>query len=151
MAYSNLLGGRVISGTVADSPATINAELVHGDEQAFWLEKRVQLTTMRRDMPFWDRAAQTAILMTRRVARVPQEAAFRLMAVYLKMLMMVQLVDLSSMMLPVWMSHNVQGLLGSELEKKNGDGEPKKEGAEGAAKDAAAAPAAAAGDAPPTA
>ena len=39
-------------------------------------------------------------------------------------------------------------VLGSELEKKNGDGEPKKEGAEGAAKDA---PAAAAGDAPPTA
>lgn len=126
--YSTNIGSRQLSDKAADSPYIINAEQVHGDEQEFWLANRTFNRKEQTPMPYWDRMAHTIVLMSRRAVRVPQEAAFRLMAVYLKLIMMVKLVDLSSMMLPIWMSHNVQGLLGTELEKKNGDGEKEKKG-----------------------
>eukprot|EP00744_Colponema_vietnamica_P022119 GILI01031725.1.p1 GENE.GILI01031725.1~~GILI01031725.1.p1 ORF type:complete len:217 (+),score=32.63 GILI01031725.1:64-651(+) len=146
--YSTAIGSRQLSDKAADSPYLINAEQVHGDEQEFWHAQRNFNRKDKSPMPYWDRMAHTTILMSRRAARVPQEAAFRLMAVYLKLIMMVKLVDLSSMMLPLWMSHNVQGLLGSELEKKNGDGENDKKDDAGKVDDTPTDVAAAAQSAP---
>ena len=103
----------------------IDAEHVHGDEQVFWQQRQNFYRSNRTAplMPIWDRLAHVAILTTRKVERVPQEAAFRLMAVYLKLMFLPSIVGTVSAMLPLWKSHNVQGLLGKQLKDKNGDGE----------------------------
>ncbi len=105
----------------------VDAEVIHGDEQVFWSERR---TFQRRYyppyMPSWDRFAQTLILMARTVPRVPQEAAFRLLAVFLKLLLIGRLTDLAQMMLPSWMSVNVQGLLPAPGTETSSAGKPER-------------------------
>jgi hypothetical protein len=131
----------------------IDAEHVHGDEQAFWRQKHDFYKKEAPLMPLWDRVAHVAILTTRKAERVPQEAAFRLMAVYLKLMFLPSITTTVSTMLPLWMSHNLQGLMGRELKEKNGDGEggdaEKKDGATDSSSAAAPAEEAAAPPTPP--
>lgn len=127
-----------------DSPRVLSAEALHNDERAFWRQRRSFYVRRNRDVyvPTWDRCAQALLLMSRSVARVPQEAAFRLFAVFLKMMLTARLADLSSVLLPVWLSHNVAPLL--EEAKRNA-----KEGPTGAAAAEAGTPAPAAVAEPP--
>lgn len=85
-------------------PRLIDAELIHGDEQEFWSERR----TFRRSggsrqtfYPTWDRQAQALIMMVERVPRVPAAAAFRLMTLGLRMLLLPRLAGMVSTMLPL--------------------------------------------------
>lgn len=85
-------------------PRLIDAELIHGDEQEFWSERR----TFRRSggsrqtfYPTWDRQAQALIMMVERVPRVPAAAAFRLMTLGLRMLLLPRLAGVVSTMLPL--------------------------------------------------
>ncbi|KAG8342793.1 hypothetical protein ERJ75_001465800 [Trypanosoma vivax] len=94
----------------------INAEVLHGDEQKFWSERRTFYTQRRTYFPMWDRCAQALVLMTREVPRVPQEMAFRLMAVFLKLLLLPRLVVNTELMLPSWVSANVEGVVRDALE-----------------------------------
>jgi hypothetical protein len=90
----------------------IDAEILHGgDEQAFWTEKRWFSGCSREYMPTWDRSAQTLILLSRAAPRVPQEAAFRLFSVFMKMLMITKVTELASTMLPLWATVNMEGLI----------------------------------------
>lgn len=115
----------------------IDAEAIHGDEQAFWQEKRWFYYGKRGEyMPTWDRMAQTLILMTRTVPRVPQEAAFRIFAVFLKLLMITRITDVASMMLPLWSTMNVQGLI-QQAKKDVAEAEEKKGSEKTSTQDAA--------------
>lgn len=90
----------------------IDAEIIHGgDEQSFWTEKRWFYRDPKAFMPTWDRAAQTLILLSRTAPRVPQEAAFRLFSVFMKMLMITKVTELASTMLPLWATVNMEGLI----------------------------------------
>ena len=104
----------------------VNAEVIHGDEQEFWGEKRWFYRSKLHYMPSWDRFAQTLISFSQNVPRIPQEAAFRIFAVFLKLTMIQQLVDLSALMLPSWQAHNVQGLLSQAKKDEPNTDEPKK-------------------------
>ncbi|GET86204.1 hypothetical protein, conserved [Leishmania tarentolae] len=122
-------------------PRLIDAEAVHGDEQAFWSARRdfYRGGASRSYYPAWDRQAQALIMLTREVPRIPQEAAFRLFTLGLKMMLMPRLVAGVELMLPLWVTMNSESLLGEGLEgkvaKANGDGK-----ATGASADAAALP-----------
>lgn len=70
------------------------------------MEKRSFYRRRAPFMPSWDRFAHTLILMTRKVARVPPEAAFRLMAVFLKMMFMVSIGEVAQLMMPQWLLAN---------------------------------------------
>lgn len=94
-----------------DERRIIDAEVIHGDEQAFWCEKRWFYRGQRNYMPTWDRVAQSLILLTRTVPRVPQEAAFRIFAVFMKLLLIPRVTDLTASMLPLWTTMNMQGLI----------------------------------------
>ncbi|KEG07719.1 hypothetical protein DQ04_08991000 [Trypanosoma grayi] len=89
----------------------IDAEALHGDEQLFWGARRSFYRKPVQYYPTWDRVAQTLILMTRHVPRVPQEMAFRLMAVFLKLLLLPRLVVNAEVLLPSWVATNAEGLL----------------------------------------
>lgn len=96
----------------ASDARVVDAEVIHnGDEQAFWCEKRWFYQNPKSFMPTWDRSAQTLILLSRAVPRIPQEAAFRLFAVFMKMLMITKVTELTSAMLPLWSTLNLEGLL----------------------------------------
>ena len=78
-------------------------------------------------MPFWDRACQVLILLTRNVARVPQEAAFRLLAMHLKIMMMTSLTTTASLRLPVTATTmNLENLMREAKEAAAKDDEEKK-------------------------
>lgn len=123
-------------------PRLIDAEAIHGDEQGFWSARRdfYRGRSMRNYYPTWDRQAQTLVMLTREVARVPQEAAFRLFTLGLKMMLLPRLVTNAELMLPSWMMMNAEGLLGEALEgqtKKSAEAEkPKAEDAPAAAGEA---------------
>ena len=114
--------------TTATESRVIDAEVIHGDEQVFWSEKR---TFYRRYyspyMPSWDRFAQTLILMSRSVPRVPQEVAFRLMAVFLKLLLIGRITDLAQMLLPAWTTVNLENLLITADSEKRSESKEKNE------------------------
>lgn len=103
-------------------PRLIDAEVLHGDEQAFWTARR----TFYRGghcppyYPNWDRLAQAVILLAREVPRVPQEAAFRLFALSLKLMLLPRLVVGTELLLPGWLTMNPQGVLAEALEKQDG-------------------------------
>lgn len=105
---------------------SVDAEIIHGDEQEFWGEKRWFYRSKLHYMPSWDRFAQTLISFSQTVPRVPQEAAFRIFAVFLKLTMIQQLVDLSSLLLPSWQALNVQGLLTQAKKDDSNNDEQKK-------------------------
>lgn len=107
-------------------PRLIDAEVVHGDEQSFWTARRdfYRGGSGRSFYPLWDRQAQVLIMLTRAVPRVPQEAAFRLFAMGLKMMLLPRVVAGTELMLPAWLSMNMKGLLG---ETSVGKGEAGKE------------------------
>ncbi|KAF5226114.1 hypothetical protein ECC02_000675 [Trypanosoma cruzi] len=89
----------------------IDAEVLHGDEQLFWGERRNYYCKRAPYFPTWDRLAQTLILMTRQVPRVPQEMAFRLMAVFLKLMLLPRIVMNAELMLPSWVATNAEGVI----------------------------------------
>ena len=123
-------------------PRLIDAEAIHGDEQAFWSARRdfYRGGASRSYYPTWDRQAQALIMLTREVTRVPQEAAFRLFTLGLKMMLLPRLVANAELMLPSWMLLNAEGLLGEALESSGKkDAEKDKAGAAGAETDAAKA------------
>ncbi|KPA74679.1 putative mitochondrial hypothetical protein [Leptomonas pyrrhocoris] len=99
-------------------PRLIDAEAIHGDEQAFWSARRdfYRGGASRSYYPTWDRQAQALVMLTREVARVPQEAAFRLFTLGLKMLLLPRLVTNAELMLPSWVLMNTEGPLGAALE-----------------------------------
>ncbi|KPI83721.1 hypothetical protein ABL78_7241 [Leptomonas seymouri] len=99
-------------------PRLIDAEAIHGDEQAFWSSRRdfYRSGASRSYYPTWDRQAQALVMLTRQVARVPQEAAFRLFTLGLKMMLLPRLVTNAELMLPSWALMNAEGLLGEALE-----------------------------------
>jgi hypothetical protein len=101
-------------------PRLIDAEAIHGDEQAFWSARRdfYRGGASRSYYPTWDRQAQALVMLTRQVARVPQEAAFRLFTLGLKMMLLPRLVTNAELMLPSWMLMNAEGLLGEAVEGK---------------------------------
>ncbi|RNF08362.1 uncharacterized protein Tco025E_07188 [Trypanosoma conorhini] len=103
----------------------IDAESLHGDEQRFWGARRDYYTRRAQYFPTWDRFAQALILMTRHVPRVPQEMAFRLMAVFLKLMLLPRLVVNAELMLPSWVAANAEGLItqavGDEEGRDGGD------------------------------
>lgn len=101
-------------------PRVIDAEVVHGDEQLFWTARRdfYRGGISRSYYPTWDRQAQVLIMMTREVPRLPQEAAFRLFTLGLKMMLLPRLVTTAEMMLPAWLSQNAESLLCEALDSK---------------------------------
>lgn len=130
----------------AQCPRLIDAEAVHGDEQAFWSARRdfYRGGASRNYYPTWDRQAQALVQLTREVSRIPQEAAFRLFTLGLRMMLLPRLVAGAELLLPSWMTMNAEGLLGEALEGKSpkAEGEKKKtEDAAGAAAGDGAAPA----------
>ncbi|ESL09795.1 hypothetical protein TRSC58_02480 [Trypanosoma rangeli SC58] len=101
----------------------IDAEALHGEEQLFWGARRDYYTRRAQYFPTWDRFAQTLILMTRNVPRVPQEMAFRLMAVFLKLMLLPRLAMNTELMLPSWVTNNAEGIIAQAVgDKENGDG-----------------------------
>lgn len=109
-------------------PRLIDAEAIHGDEQAFWSARRefYRGGASQSYYPTWDRQAQALVMLTRQVTRVPQEAAFRLFTLGLKMMLLPRLVTNAELMLPSWVLMNAKGLLGEALEKgKEGEAEGK--------------------------
>ncbi|CAJ1986458.1 mitoribosomal protein uL10m [Leishmania donovani] len=124
-------------------PRLIDAEAVHGDEQAFWSARRdfYRGGASRSYYPAWDRQAQALIMLTREVPRIPQEAAFRLFTLGLKMMLLPRLVAGVELMLPSWVTMNAESLLSEGLAGKvaEADGDGK---ATGAVADAAAPPSA---------
>lgn len=101
-------------------PRLIDAEILHGDEQAFWRQKRAFYRRDQSFMPSWDRQAHALVLLTRSVARAPQAAAFRLFALYLKLLLLPRLVMERELLLPLLSLANTEGILGqaiAEVEK----------------------------------
>ncbi|KAG5506934.1 hypothetical protein JIQ42_07653 [Leishmania sp. Namibia] len=142
-------------GDPSQCPRLIDAEAVHGDEQAFWSARRdfYRGGASRSYYPTWDRQAQALIMLTRNVPRIPQEAAFRLFTLGLKMLLLPRLVAGVELMLPSWVTLNAEGFLREGLEgqmaKTEGDGETSGPAADADATAAAASPSAsseAAGD-----
>ncbi|KAK7198598.1 hypothetical protein NESM_000822800 [Novymonas esmeraldas] len=99
-------------------PRLIDAEAVHGDEQRFWLTRRefYRGGASRAFAPVWDRQAQALIQLTRDVPRIPQEAAFRLFTLGLKMMLLPRLVAGVESLLPMWVTMNAETLLGEALE-----------------------------------
>lgn len=103
---------------LATHPRYIDAEDVHSNlsstlgEQAFWGAKRSFYRKGTQYYPTWDRQAQTLILLCRQVPRVPQEAAFRLFAVFMKLLLLPQLMSVQGLALPLHVLTNVEGLIG---------------------------------------
>ncbi len=99
----------------------ISADFVHKDSaEDFWLEQQWFYKRTGRGgvlMPTWDRLAQTLILMTRPQPRVVPEAAFRLFAVFMKMMLLDRLTEAVSNMLPVWTSMNAKALLENAKEE----------------------------------
>lgn len=103
-------------------PRLIDAEVVHGDEQAFWTARRdfYRSGASSSFYPVWDRQAQVLVMLTREVARVPQEAAFRLFTLGLKMLLLPRIVVGTELLLPSWLTMNTEALLAEAgLDKKN--------------------------------
>ncbi|KAH9584234.1 hypothetical protein LSM04_004994 [Trypanosoma melophagium] len=95
----------------ANYARVIDAEVIHGDEQAFWGERRGFYRKPLQYFPTWDRLAQTLILITRQVPRVPQEMAFRLMAVFLKLMLLPRIVMNADLMLASWVAMNAEGVI----------------------------------------
>lgn len=93
----------------------INAEAIHGDEQRFWGERRDFYRRRPQYFPTWDRLAQALVLMTRHVPRVPQEMAFRLMVVFLRLLLLPRIVAGAELMLPSWVATNAEGIVAQAL------------------------------------
>ncbi|CCW60238.1 unnamed protein product [Phytomonas sp. EM1] len=124
-------------------PRIIDAEFIHGDEQSFWTARRdfYRSGASRSYYPVWDRQAQALIMLTRQVPRVPQEAAFRLFTLGLRLLLMPRLIMNAELMLPSWMLSNTEGLLAETISKKDGE----KDGATKPPGDGDAAPAAGVG------
>ncbi|CCW68490.1 unnamed protein product [Phytomonas sp. Hart1] len=102
-------------------PRIIDAEMIHGDEQSFWTARRdfYRSGASRSHYPIWDRQAQVLIMLTRQVPRVPQEAAFRLFTLGLRMLLLPRLIMNTELMLPSWMLMNTEGLLSETASKKD--------------------------------
>nr|CCC90580.1 conserved hypothetical protein [Trypanosoma congolense IL3000] len=103
----------------------VNAEVLHGDEQKFWGERRAFYTKRRSYFPTWDRCAQAAILLTRDAPRVPQEIAFRLMAVFMKLILIPRLMMNAELMLPMWIAANAEGTVraANDRPETNGQGQ----------------------------
>lgn len=142
---------------VGRCPRVIDAEAVHGDEQQFWTARRnfYRGGISANFYPLWDRQAQVLIMMTRNVARVPQEAAFRLFALGIKVMLLPRVVAGAELMLPSWLAVNAEALLteagGDRMnnddhkKEKEEEGDAKKEGVAAAAVSEPPAAAAAAG------
>ena len=85
-------------------------------------------------MPVWDRLAQSLIQITRPQERALPELAFRSMAMFLKILTIVQLAETKAILMPGQMAMNNEGVVGQaigEAEKKSGEKkEEKKEDGE---------------------
>ncbi|ORC86485.1 uncharacterized protein TM35_000282010 [Trypanosoma theileri] len=109
--YRPSLQRRISGGDGGNYERVIDAEVLHGDEQVFWGERRGFYRRPVQYFPTWDRLAQALILITRQVPRVPQEMAFRLMAVFLKLMLLPQLVMSADLMLPSWVATNAEGVL----------------------------------------
>ncbi len=127
------------------SQRVIDADLVHPDAQDFWLEKQwfYRKTAVAPLVQSWNRFAQTVILMTRQTERLVPEAAFRLLAVFLKVMMQTRIAETAAIMLPIWQSVNAENALGVAVSEG-------KKPEDNAATAAAAAPPPA-GDQPPKA
>lgn len=107
-------------------PRLIDAEAIHGDEQEFWGARRsFRRSGARRSYyPSWDRQAQTLLAMVRRVPRVPVEAAFRLLTLGLRAMLLPRVTaGLASPLLPAWVGLQGAGLgpLRQALEREEED------------------------------
>ena len=111
----------------AGEAMTIDADAVHehvpGGARAFWMRTRSwkipakfgggQLVNhkCRSMMPTWDRVAQAMLLMAQPVPRVVPEMAFRLFAVFLKVLMLQRIGDMALSLFPVTTAYQVRALI----------------------------------------
>lgn len=127
-------------GNVDKCPRLVDAEAVHGDEQTFWTARRdfYRSRAAKSFYPIWDRQAQVLVMMTREVVRIPQEAAFRLFTLGLRMLLLPRVVAGTELLLPSWLSMNAEALL-SESGATAG-GEKKADDTPATAADASGAP-----------
>ena len=117
---------------------SILADVVHkGDAAEFYLEKNWFYKKAGRGgqlMPTWDRVAQALIALSRPAPRVVPEAAFRLFAVFMKMMLLNRIADMAAGMAPLWLAANAQNHIGEGLRKRDeetaaaGGGAPKTEG-----------------------
>jgi hypothetical protein len=112
----------------------MNADLLHKEgAQEFWCLKDKFHNPNKMDqryMPVWDRSAQALILFTRNVVRVPQELAFRLLAVHLKILLVPSLTMMQSLTLPEKMTTlNFEALMNEAKAKAKEGKEPTEAGA----------------------
>jgi hypothetical protein len=128
---------------VAIEKRSISGGIIHGSFpieglescHQFWAERRqFQVPRFRqRLMSASDRLAQTLITITRpqpRVQALP-EVAFRTMAMFLKILTIVQVAETKSILMAGQMGMNAEGVVGQaigESNKKNNINEEKKEG-----------------------
>lgn len=112
-------------------PRLIDAELIHGDEQEFWTERR----TFQRGgksgrqtyAHSWDRQAQAMLMMVQRTPRSMAIAAFRLLALSHRLLLLPRLVSgLEGVLLPAKVG--MQGAVMKELKKSAMEKEHEKEG-----------------------
>lgn len=119
---------------------TINAHIVHGSttmiglEQShqFWVEKREYQVPRhrRRLMAVWDRLAHGLITLSRPQPRAKMlpEIAFRSMAMFLKILTIVQVAETRAILMPAQMTMNVEGIVGQAKDGKDDAAEKKPEG-----------------------
>lgn len=120
---------------------TINGHMLHGSQPVLGLEPAHQFWAARREfqipkfrrrlMPAWDRLAQSLIQITRPQARVfPAELAFRSMAMFLKILTIVQVAETRAILMPSQMTMNAEGVVGQAVganppaEKKSDEKKP---------------------------
>ena len=145
---------------------TVDADVIHGGgkSQTFWLRMRTwglpaklqggNLWNHRNRayVPTWDRVAQVMLMMAQPVPRQTPEMAFRLFAVFLKVMMLQRIGDMAIALFPITRSHDLKGLLeAGRVEREKLDREAGKATPGDAAK---AEPAGSGGDAaapvPPT-
>jgi hypothetical protein len=136
----------------AEDKRTINADFVHKESgEDFHMERRWFYRAAGKNAQFattWDRVAQALILMTRPQPRVVPEAAFRLFAVFLKLMMLDRITSTTASMLPLWASANAQNIIESGIRKRDENKPADATNTSAAAAiDAATAQPAAAGDA----
>jgi hypothetical protein len=124
-AAAGVFGTSFVGDIVAIKAArTIDANAIHGGhngEQQFWTQLRTYRTARHNQsmMPSWDRFAQTLIMFTRRAPRVLPAEAFRLMAVFMKFLLVVRVPEMRPLLLPLQAGANAQGLIGQAMRERD--------------------------------
>ena len=123
-------------GADSDSPAATAPLGMQNAAARFWLKRRSFRTNVfrRTEMPTWDRFAQAMLRMAQPTPRqVVPEIAFRLFAVFMKVMMIQRIAETSIGLFPIAQGYAVRGLI--ETAKEEADKKKKEEGSSSGNKD----------------